>query len=121
VGYNSHDPAAVKAQIAKAKTMGISAFVVDWYGDRQPFIDQSYALVQSEAAKQNFKVAMMYDESNAEDGATDEALADLTMFHETYLSPRGPVARPTSPTRAGPSSSSSPLPPYGLGPHPHLG
>jgi hypothetical protein len=29
---------------------------------------------------------MMYDESNAEDGATDEALADLTMFHETYLS-----------------------------------
>ncbi|MGA2561557.1 MAG: hypothetical protein ABSF17_17945 [Terracidiphilus sp.] len=89
VGYNSHDPAAVKAQIAKAKTMGISAFVVDWYGDRQPFIDQSYALVQSEAAKQNFKVAMMYDESNAEDGATDEALADLTMFHETYLSAKG--------------------------------
>jgi hypothetical protein len=86
VGYNSHDPAAIRSQIAKAKSMGITAFVVDWYGDRQPFIDQSYALLQSEAAKQNFKVAMMYDESNAEEGATDEALADLTMFHETYLS-----------------------------------
>jgi hypothetical protein len=86
VGYNSHDPAAIRAQIGKAKSMGISAFVIDWYGDREPFNDQTYALVQVEAAKQNFKVAMMYDESNAEEGATDEALADLTMFHETYLS-----------------------------------
>jgi hypothetical protein len=85
VGYSSHDPAAIKKQISKAKSMGISAFVVDWYGDREPFIDQSYALVQSEAARQDFQVAMMYDESNAEEGATDEALADFTMFHETYL------------------------------------
>ena len=28
---------------------------------------------------------MMYDETNEEDGATDEAIADFTMFHDTYL------------------------------------
>jgi len=85
VGYSSHDPAEVKSQIRKAKAMGISGFVVDWYGDRDPFNDQSYALVQSEAEKENFQVAMMYDETDQDDGATDEALADLTMFHDTYL------------------------------------
>ena len=69
--------------------MGISAFVVDWYGDREPFIDRSYALMQTIAAKHNFHVAMMYDETNQEDGATDEAIADFTMFHDTYLSAEG--------------------------------
>lgn len=86
VGYSSHDPAEIKSQIQHAQSMGISAFVVDWYGDRQPFIDRSYALMQEAAAKQNFHVAMMYDETDADDGATDEAIADFTMFHETYLS-----------------------------------
>lgn len=86
VGYSSQDPAELTSQIKKAKTMGVSAFVVDWYGDREPFIDKSYALMQAAAAKNNFKVAMMYDETDQEDGATDEAIADLTMFHDTYLS-----------------------------------
>lgn len=90
VGYSSHDPAEINSQIRKAKSMGISAFVVDWYGDREPYIDQSYALMQSAAAKEDFQVAMMYDETNEEDGATDEALADLTMFHNTYLSSKAP-------------------------------
>ena len=85
VGYSSHDPAVLARQIRKAKSMGISAFVVDWYGDREPFIDRSYALMQSAAAKNNFRIAMMYDETDREEGATDEAVADLTMFRETYL------------------------------------
>src|SRR5579863_2640444 len=62
-GYSSHDPAVIRRQIQEAKARGISAFVVDWYGDREPFIDQSYALMQANAAKEHFKVAMMYDES----------------------------------------------------------
>jgi len=86
IGYSSHDPAVINNQIRKAKAMGISAFVVDWYGDREPFIDRSYALMQTAAAKNDFQIAMMYDETNQEDGATDEALADFTMFHDTYLS-----------------------------------
>jgi hypothetical protein len=86
VGYSSQDPAEIKSQIQHAKAMGISAFVVDWYGDREPFIDRSYALMQKIAAENKFQVAMMYDETNEEEGATDEALADFTMFHDTYLS-----------------------------------
>jgi len=87
VGYSSHDPAAIRRQIDQASAMGIYAFVVDWYGDREPFIDKSYALLQAEAAKHKFHVAMMYDETEEEDGATDEAIADFTMFHDTYLAP----------------------------------
>ena len=90
VGYSSHDPAEIDKQIRQAKSMGISAFVVDWYGDREPFIDHSYALMQTAAASEQFQVAMMYDETDEEDGATDEALADLTMFHDTYLSSKAP-------------------------------
>jgi hypothetical protein len=86
VGYSSQDPDVIERQIKAAKTMGITAFVVDWYGDREPFIDRSYAEMQKAASKNNFQVAMMYDETNQEDDATDEAIADFTMFHETYLS-----------------------------------
>lgn len=85
-GYSSHDPDRVRKQIDQAKGMGISAFVVDWYGDRDQTIDQNYAMVQKLAAKAKFHVAMMYDETNDDEGATDEAIADFTMFDETYLS-----------------------------------
>lgn len=90
IGYSSHDPKVIKDQIHRARGAGISAFVVDWYGDREPFIDESYALIQKSAAKQKFKVAMMYDETDGDVGATDEAIADFTYFHDTYLSPKSP-------------------------------
>jgi len=89
-GYSSHDPAILTEQIHQAQTDGISAFVVDWYGDREPFIDASYADMQRIAAKNHFHVAMMYDESDSEDDATDEAIADFTQFHDTYLSSHSP-------------------------------
>jgi hypothetical protein len=90
VGYSSQDPTVIRTQIRAAKSMGISAFVVDWYGDREPFIDASYAAVQKAAAKEKFHVAMMYDETSQDDGATDEAIADFTMFHEAYLASNAP-------------------------------
>lgn len=90
IGYSSHDPAVITRQIHEAQQRGISAFVVDWYGDREPFIDKSYSMMQTIAEKQRFKVAMMYDETTQDDGATDEAIADFTMFHDTYLSPKAP-------------------------------
>lgn len=91
VGYSSHDPAEIRRQIDAAKNLGISGFVIDWYGDREPFLDQSYALLQSIAAEKNFKVAMMYDESNAETGrATDDALAAFDKFNRTYLASTAP-------------------------------
>jgi hypothetical protein len=85
VGYSSQDPAVIRKQIDKAKAQGITGFVVDWYGDREPFIDHAYALMQSIAEERNFHVAMMYDESDEENGATDEALSDFNSFHQTYL------------------------------------
>lgn len=90
IGYSSHDPDVLREQIRRAKAMGISGFVVDWYGDREPFIDRSYALMQEQAAKNKFQVAMMYDETDQEDGATDETIADLNMFRDTYLSDKAP-------------------------------
>jgi hypothetical protein len=93
IGYSSHDPKVIKRQMREARAAGISAFVIDWYGDREPFIDESYALMQKLAPKQKFKIAMMYDETDAEVGATDEAIADFTMFHNAYLSPKSPGYR----------------------------
>jgi len=88
VGYSSQDPVEIRKQIDEARKLGISGFVVDWYGDREPFLDRSYALLQSAAAEKNFKVAMMYDESNGEaEQATDDALAEFNKFDQTYLAP----------------------------------
>ena len=87
VGYSSLDPTVIRTQMDEAKRLGITGFVVDWYGDREPFLDRSYALIQSIAPEKNFHVAMMYDETAQDTGqATDEALAAFKKFHKTYLS-----------------------------------
>src|SRR3569833_631890 len=85
VGYSSQDPDVIERQIKSAKSMGITGFVVDWYGDREPFINQAYAEMQKAAAKNHFQVAMMYDETDHEEDATDVAIADYAIFHATYL------------------------------------
>jgi hypothetical protein len=90
VGYSSQDPAVIRKQMDQAKAQGISGFVVDWYGDREPFIDRAYARMQTIAAERNFHIAMMYDETNEDEGATDEALADFNYFQKTYLSQDAP-------------------------------
>jgi hypothetical protein len=88
VGYSSQDPVVIQKQIAQAKSRGISGFVVDWYGDREPFLDKSYALLQSIAGEQNFTVAIMYDETNKEaEEATDDALVAFEKLRDKYLAP----------------------------------
>jgi hypothetical protein len=92
VGYSSNDPETLRRQIDQAKTLGISGFVVDWYGHREPFLDRSYALLQSIATEKNFNVAMMYDESGLADRemATDQTISELEEFRSKYLSPDAP-------------------------------
>ncbi len=91
VGYSSQDPVGIRKQIEQAKSLGISGFVVDWYGDREPFLDKSYALVGAIAAEQNFTVAMMYDETEkGGELATEDALAAFEKFREQYLAPGTP-------------------------------
>lgn len=85
VGYDSDDPSVIHRQIQQAKGLGISAFVVDWFGDREPLIDHNYGLMQKLAAKEKFQVAMLYEEPTPAAGSTETVIADLTMFHDTYL------------------------------------
>lgn len=88
VGYTTDDPAVLRRQIAKAKDRGVQVFVVDWYGERRPFLDHSYALMQQVASQNHFKVALMYDETEEDNGqATEESLAAMTKAYETYLRP----------------------------------
>lgn len=91
VGYSSHNPAVVAKQIDEAKNLGISGFVMDWYGTREPYINRSYALLQTTAAEKNFHVAMMYDEAWGNHvNATQVALSDFELFHQKYLSADAP-------------------------------
>ena len=85
VGYSTRNPDTIRDQMRKARELGVTGFVVDWYGNRDPFIDKSYDVIQTVAAKNKFNVAMMYDEGDIAEGATDQVISDLTMFHETYL------------------------------------
>ena len=69
VGYSSQDRTVLQRQIEAAKSLGITAFVVNWYGSRNHFEDQSYALMQQLSEPLDFHVALMYDEyeSNTQD------------------------------------------------------
>jgi hypothetical protein len=88
VGYSTQDPAVLRKQIQQAKDMGIYAFAVDWYGERRPFLDRSYALLQHVASENNFHVALMYDETEEDNGrATDDALEAMDKAYRAYIGP----------------------------------
>lgn len=88
VGYSSHNSAVLRKQIEQARGMGISAFVVDWYGDSAPYSDQNFALLQKAASKAHFHVALLYNEPEDEDTqATDGVIAALDKAYKAYLGP----------------------------------
>ena len=88
VGYSSQDPAVLRRQITEAQGMGISAFVVNWYGPRHEYEDRAYLLMQQAAAESNFKVALMYDEDVNDAGtATEKVLVDLQYAYDRYIGP----------------------------------
>lgn len=88
VGYSSQDPAVLRKQIQQAHRMGISAFVVDWYGEANPYSDHNFALLQEVASESRFKVALLYNESADEDSeATDVAIAALNKAYADYFGP----------------------------------
>ncbi len=94
VGYSSQDPSILLEQIRKAKDLGISGFVVNWYGKRRPFEDQSYNLLQKAAAGTDFKVALMYDEYTANPAqATDTVMEDLRYAYDHYIGPQAAPSR----------------------------
>ena len=91
VGYSSHNSSVLRKQIEHARDLGISAFVVDWYGDSAPYSDRNFALLQKVASKARFQVALLYNEPEDEDAlATDGAIAALDKAYKDYI---GPSAR----------------------------
>ena len=91
IGYSTQDPAVLRKQIQKAKSMGIYAFAVDWYGERRPFEDNSYAILQRVASEENFHVCLMYDETQEDNGhATEDALEALDKAYRAYIGPNAP-------------------------------
>jgi hypothetical protein len=94
VGYSSQDPQVLADQVRKAKDLGITGFVVNWYGPRKPYEDQSYNLLQKAAASNSFKVAIMYDEDTEYPGqATDAVLVDLQYAYDRYIGPHALTTR----------------------------
>ncbi len=94
VGYSTQDPVVVQGQIEKAKDLGIVGFVVNWYGARKEFEDRSYAVVQQEAERGDFQVAIMYDEDTSlPSQTTDAVIADLQYAYDHYFGPRANIAR----------------------------
>lgn len=88
VGYSSQDRVVIEKQIDQAKQLGITAFVVNWYGSRHTFEDKAYALMQQVAAEKGFKVAIMYDEDDSDPSAeTDNIVNDLQYAYEHYIGP----------------------------------
>ena len=95
VGYSCHDPKVLRQQIARAKELNISGFVVNWYGPRKEFEDQSYALMQQAAsADSSFKVAAQYDEAVDHPGYdTDAVIVDLQYLYDRYIGPHAGPSR----------------------------
>jgi len=89
VGYSSNDPAVLRRQIVQAKHMGITAFVVDWYGASQVFSDHNFGVLEEAADENHFQVALLYNESEDEDAqSTDAALAALDSGYKSFIGPQ---------------------------------
>ena len=95
VGYSCHDPNVLRQQIAKAKELNISGFVVNWYGPRKEFEDHAYWLMQQAAsADSSFKVAAQYDEAVDHPGYdTDAVIVDLQYLYDRYIGPEAGPSR----------------------------
>jgi hypothetical protein len=88
VGYNSLDPNVLRKQITSARNMGIYAFAIDWYGPREPFLDRSAELLQQIAGQEHFHVALMYDETQQDDGhSTEDAFDAMDLAYKKYIGP----------------------------------
>jgi hypothetical protein len=91
VGYASDDLGVLDRQIHQAHRMGITGFVVDWYGQNQPFNDHNFGLLEQAADSNHFQVALLYNEAEDDDGqATDEAIQAFDHAYQAYIGPDAP-------------------------------
>jgi hypothetical protein len=91
VGYSSQDPAVLRRQVHEARQRGISGFVVDWNGERLPYSDHNFALLQQIASESHFHVALLYNEAEDDDSqATDDAMSAFDEAYKAYIGPQAP-------------------------------
>ncbi len=94
IGYSSVDRVVLEKQVEKAREMGISGFVINWYGPSKDFEDRAYSLLQEIASRHDFKVALMYDEDTGDkEQATQAAIADLQYAYTRYIGPTASYPR----------------------------
>lgn len=94
VGYSSVDRVMLEKQIQQAKQMGIAGFVINWYGPAKDFEDRSYSMLQDIASKQDFKVALLYDEdSGTAEETTERTISDLQYAYTRYIGPTATYPR----------------------------
>jgi hypothetical protein len=88
VGYSSDDPVILHKQIQQARSLGIAGFVVDWYGESQPYSDHNFLLMQKAASQSHFQVALLYNEPQDEGSeATNAAFAAFDKAYSDYIGP----------------------------------
>ena len=93
VGYSSQDPGVLRKQIKQAKQMGISAFVVDWYGESVTYSDHNFALLQQIASENHFQVALLYNEAQDQDDDAETTDAEIASLDKAYKYYFGPTAK----------------------------
>lgn len=91
IGYSTQDVVVLQKQIEQAKSIGISGFVVDWYGPKKAFIDTSYSRMQQVASASSFQLALMYDEMLDDPSRmTESAISNMDYAYEKYIGPDAP-------------------------------
>ena len=89
VGYSCHDPIVLRQQIAQARELNIGGFVVNWYGERKQFEDQTLTMLQQAATESDFKLAVQYDEAvDQAGGTTDTVIGELQYLYDRHIGPK---------------------------------
>jgi hypothetical protein len=91
VGYSSHDVVVLEKQVQQAKELGLSGFLMDWYGNKKPFMDKTFALMQEVSDRNDFAVALLYDEIVTDpERMTEDAIENLDYAYKNYISKDSP-------------------------------
>ena len=94
VGYDSTNPAQVKAQVTDMISRGIAGLVIDWYGPSTSFENTASLAVEQEAQSRNgaFHFAIMEDAGSISGCAntagcdiTGALITDLHYIEQTYV------------------------------------
>jgi glycoprotein endo-alpha-1,2-mannosidase len=82
--YDSHDPAVISGQIAKARNCGITGFICTWWG-RGTYEDQAVPLVLKAAQGKHFNVTVYWEAAPGKGQAQiDNAVGDLVYIVSHY-------------------------------------